>query len=122
MDETKIEAALTAILERLDVLEQKVDAIPLPPRALKYSEAAQLLSCSPTVIKEMVAKRKLRMTVEQVGSRPRIPISEIVRITAVADEPKRSPHAALDRHARNASRSAGDEARAIRALGKKLTR
>lgn len=81
------------LLERIDArlaaLEQKVEMLVLPPRAVKPRVAGSLLGCSEKIIKSMIGRGELRTV--PVGERQHVPMSEIVRLTTVTAPPARGP-------------------------------
>lgn len=108
---SRIDGRLQAIDSRLQILERRVESIIAPPRALKLDEAANLLSIGRTTILEMVRSGQIRTVT--IKKRKRIPLSEIVRLTAVKEK---SPRAAPGVRRKIDPRS---EAAKIRALTKK---
>lgn len=80
---------LDRIEERLGRLEQKVEQITAPPRAVKISEAEKYLPIKRTVITEMINAGKIATCT--INERKYIPFAELVRLTAVAKPVASSP-------------------------------
>lgn len=97
MESTQIASSLTRIEQRLSsleviegrlaALEQKVEAIIAPPRALKKRDAARLLGVGLTTLENLLRQGKLRTV--PIGDREHVPMSELVRMTSVTTKPQR---------------------------------
>lgn len=108
-----------ALNERLDALEQKIDHLVAPPKALTVKEATRHLPVGETTIKAMIACGEIR-TVRMGNRRGRfIPLEEIIRLTSVAEPVRTAPSVAEHRKA-SARARAKAEAAEILAFAKTL--
>lgn len=78
--EERLEAFQEHVDRRLTALERKVEEAALPPRAVKRDEAGRLLGWGKTKLKEAIRDGRIHAC---EGSPETIPMSEIIRLTAV---------------------------------------
>lgn len=109
----RIEKELGAVTSRLESLEQKMEALVAPPRAFKPKAAAKLLGVSAETLDLMVKSAELRTVT--IHKRQHIPLSELVRVTAVRAPSKSVAGSAL----RPSPRHPKSEGEAIRELARK---
>lgn len=100
----KVLSLLEAVAARLEAVERKVDAITVPPKALRIEEAEKHLPLKRAAIKDLIRKGKIRTV--QIGERNYIPLTEIIRLTSLPDRaPSSAPAVHRSKKARATDRA-----------------
>lgn len=114
----KIEQRQALMDQRLTEIQEKVETLSRPPQAFSLDGAAKVLSRSVTTVKGMIRRGEIHTI--KISKTRMVPMSEIIRLTALTSEPASSAHGPIpSRRERTAKRQHEAHADSIRKLARK---
>jgi hypothetical protein len=85
MEAPQVAEALARIERRLESVERKLDSIEPKQGAMRIAAFARLLDYKPSQIRQAIRSGKIRTIRITEDGHPRVPLSELVRLTAIPE-------------------------------------